>query len=260
MTVFSVFNMSGGVGKTTLTMNLAYELKTRGLRTLAVDMDPQASLTTFFGLDPYELNQTIHNSLMNSEPLPVESSEWCDLVPSNLHLAQAELSLTAELRREYRLSDALNKVASQYDVIIIDGPPSLGLLSVNCLVAADYLLVPLATNYKAVEATMGLLRVSIEIAGKVNPSLKVLGLVPTMYDKRTTGSRRAKEAIDEIADQLKLPMFDGMQVFEPIPLRIAISDAQEAHQPLAVYDAKNDGLLPIKKIADVIVKRAEVAV
>ena len=260
MTVFSVFNMSGGVGKTTLTMNLAYELKTRGISTLAVDMDPQASLTTFFGLDAYELPKTIHSSLMDSEPLPIESSAWSDLVPANLKLTQAELSLTAELRREYRLADALSKVADKYEVIIIDGPPSLGLLSVNCLVAADYLVVPLATNYKAVEATMGLLRVSIEIAGKVNPKLKVLGLVPTMFDRRTSGSRRAKEAIDEIAKQLNLPMFEGMEVFSPIPLRTAISDAQEAHQPLSVYDSKNDGLEPMREIADAMASRVEVTV
>ena len=260
MAVFSVFNMSGGVGKTTLTMNLAYELNARGVKTLAVDMDPQASLTTFFGLDAYELPKTIHNSLMNSEPLPIESSEWCDLAPANLTLAQAELSLTAELRREYRLADALSKISDQYDAIIVDGPPSLGLLSVNCLVAADYLIVPLATNYKAVEATMGLLRVSIEIASKVNPGLKVLGLVPTMFDRRTSGARRAKEAIDDIAKQLQLPMFEGMQVFAPVPLRTAISDAQEAHQPLSVYDSKNDGLKAIRKIADVMASRVEVTV
>ncbi|MEO0646882.1 MAG: ParA family protein [Cyanobacteria bacterium J06650_10] len=260
MTVFSIFNMSGGVGKTTLTMNLSHELNTRGVKTLAVDMDPQASLTTFFGLDAYELPETIHNSLMDSEPLPIESSEWCDLAPANLTLAQAELSLTAELRREYRLADALSKVSDQYDAIIVDGPPSLGLLSVNCLVAADYLIVPLATNYKAVEATMGLLRVSIEIASKVNPGLKVLGLVPTMFDRRTSGARRAKEAIDDIAAQLQLPMFEGMQVFDPVPLRTAISDAQEAHQPLSVYDARNDGLKAIRKIADVMASRIEVTV
>lgn len=242
--------MSGGVGKTTLTMNISHHLSELGVSTLSIDMDPQASLTTFLGFNPFELEQTIYQSLMSSDvPLSIEKSKWHSFVPANLHLAQAELLLTAEFRREYRLADALKRVSERYEAVVIDGPPSLGLLSINCLVAADYLIVPLSTNYKAVEATMGLLRVSIELAQKVNPELKVLGLVPTMFDKRTSSSQRAKDAIHEIAKQLTLPIFDGLQVFDPVPMRTAISDAQEAHKPLAAFDSKNDSLKVMKKIA-----------
>ena len=259
-TVVAFFNMSGGVGKTTLTMNISHLLGEQHVNTLAIDMDPQASLTTFFGLDAYGLEATIFDSLMNRAPLPIDSTHWCDLVPANLQLAQAELLLAGELRREYRLRDTLEQAHNKYDVIVIDGPPSLGLLSINCLVAADFLLVPLSTNYKAVEATMGLLRVSIELAQKVNPDLRVLGLIPTMYDKRTSGSRRANDAIHEIAAQLQLPMFDGMNVFDPVPVRTAVSDSQEAHQPLAQFDPKNDCLKVMRAISKAIAQQVEVTV
>lgn len=249
--------MSGGVGKTTLTMNISYLLNELGVKTLAIDMDPQASLTTFFGLNAFELEQTIYESLMSGTELPIDHCQWSDLVPANLHLGQAELFLTAELRREYRLRDALVQVEKDYDAIVIDGPPSLGLLSINCLVAADYLLVPLSTNYKAVEATMGLLRVSIGLAQKVNPTLRVIGLIPTMFDTRTSGSRRAKDAIHDIAKQLTLPIFEDLRVFDPVPMRTAISDAQESHQPLAVFDPRNDSLVVMREIAEVIAKEIE---
>ena len=252
--------MSGGVVKSTLTMNISHLLGEQRVNTLALDMDPQASLTTFFGLDSYSLKETIFDSLMGRTPLPIDSSQWCDLVPANLQLAQAELLLAGELRREYRLRDTLETVGNKYDVIVIDGPPSLGLLSINCLVAADFLLVPLSTNYKAVEATMGLLRVSIELAQKVNPDLRILGLIPTMYDKRTSGSRRANDAIHEIAAQLQLPMFEDMTVFDPMPVRTSISDAQEAHQPLAQFDPKNDCLKVMREISKTIAKHVEVTV
>lgn len=252
--IFAFFNMSGGVGKTTLTMNTSHLLQKSRVKTLAVDMDPQASLTTFFGLNSFELERTVYQSLMSGDELPINTSRWCGIVPSNLHLAQAELLLTAEFRREYRLRDALSNIQDEYDAILIDGPPSLGLLSINCLVAADYLLVPLSTNYKAVEATMGLLRVSIELAQKVNPELRVMGLIPTMFDTRTTGSRRAREAIDDIAKQLTLPIFEGLRVFDSIPMRTAISDAQEAHQPLSEFDPKNDSLKAMQSIVRAIKK------
>ena len=257
--VFAFFNMSGGVGKTTLTMNIAHHLSNLDVPTLAVDMDPQASLTTFLGANPFDLEQTIYQSLMSSDvPLPIEESNWYNFVPSNLHLAQAEMLLTAEFRREYRLADALNHISDSYEAVVIDGPPSLGLLSINCLVAANYLIVPLSTNYKAVEATMGLLRVSIELAQKVNPKLRVLGLVPTMFDTRTSSSRRAKEAIHDISKQLTMPIFDRLQVFDPVPMRTAISDAQEAHKPLAVFDSKNDGLKVMEEIAEAMKKEINV--
>ena len=244
--VISLFNMSGGVGKSTLTMNLGFHLSENlGKRVLLVDMDPQASLTTFTGLGPFELEKTVYHSLLHREPLPVlsETSLDCDLVPANIYLAQAELKLASELRREYKLKDALDKDAEGYDVVLIDCPPSLGLLSVNCLVAAQYLLIPIQTEYKSVEATINLLQTTYEIAQEINPTLKVAGAIPTMYDDRTSQARRALKTINEVFSMLKTnPSFAESVVFPAIPRRTDFANASAEHLPLAKYSARHPAL------------------
>lgn len=257
MKVFSIFNMSGGVGKSTLTMNLSYHLEQEiGLKTLAIDMDPQASLTTFMGLDPFAEETTILESLLQAMPLNIVSSEelWCDLAPSNIYLSQAELQLSALMRREYRLAEAIAKT-KDYDLVLIDCPPSLGLLSINCLVATDYLLVPTQTEYKSVEATTNLLQVTLDLNQQANGNLKVLGAIPTMYDERTTQGRRALEAIQFLFSEIKISerfgdCFTLSQVFDPIPRRTDFSNAQEQHLPLALYNSGHPALAPLRLIAN----------
>jgi len=246
--------MSGGVGKSTLTVNLGFHLAQTGKKVLLVDMDPQASLTTFLGFNPFDIESTIYKGLLSKElhPLNADSVE-CDLIPSNIYLAQAELKLASELKREYRLANALSKGSEHYDVVLIDCPPSLGLLSINCLVAADYLLIPIQTEYKSVEATINLLQTTYEIAQEVNPSLRVLGAIPTMYDERTSQSKRALQTIQEVFQSLQSnPNFKGSVVFEPIPRRTDFANATAAHLPLAKYSPKHPALAPINSIAKMI--------
>lgn len=243
--------MSGGVGKSTLTMNLGYHLaEDFKKRVLLVDMDPQASLTTFMGLSPFELEKTIYHSLLHREPPPIiDNLLKCALVPSSIFLAQAELQLSSELRREYKLADALSKVRENYDIILLDCPPSLGLLSVNCLVAATHLLIPIQTEYKSVEATINLLQTTYEIAQEVNPSLLVVGTVPTMYDGRTSQARRALQTIQEVFWSLRgNSSFRDTIVFPPIPRRTDFANAAAEHQPLVKYAPRHKALEPLRAI------------
>lgn len=250
--VIAIFNMSGGVGKSTLCMNLGYHLsQDLNSRVLLVDMDPQASLSTFVGLSPFELENTVYQSLLQRKELPILSNIiGCSLVPANIYLAQAELQLASELRREYRLKEALDQVEDNYDVILIDCPPSLGLLSVNCLVAANHLVIPIQTEYKSVEATINLLQTTYEIAQQVNPELKVAGAVPTMYDERTSQSRRALQTIEEVFESLRSnASFAETIVFPPIPRRTDFANATSEHLPLAQFSHKHPAIQPLLILA-----------
>ncbi len=253
--IIALFNMSGGVGKSTLTMNLGFHLAApKDKRVLLVDMDPQASLTTFMGLGPFDLKQTIYDSLLKRIPLPViPNLLGCDLAPANIFLSQGELQLASELRREYRLAETLAKVSHDYDVMLIDCPPSLGLLSVNCLVAAQYLLIPIQTEYKSVEATINLLQTTHEIAQAVNPGLQVAGAIPTMYDERTSQARRALQTITEVFVSLRASKsFAETVIFPPIPRRTDFANATAEHLPLAQYAPRHPALEPLETIAQAI--------
>ncbi|MEP1075216.1 ParA family protein [Leptolyngbya sp. PL-A3] len=251
----ALFNMSGGVGKTTLTMNFGFHLVDRfKKRVLLVDLDPQASLTTFMGQSPFDLHKTLCDSLLHYEPLPIIPDIFgCDLLPANLTLAQAELKLSSELRREYRLHDVLESAKKSYDIILIDSPPSLGLLSVNCLVAAQYLLIPIQTEYKSVEATINLLQTTYEIAQQVNRTLKVAGAIPTMYDERTSQAKRALQTIEELFASLqKKQSFAQTTVFPPIPRRTDFAKATAHNLPLAKLTPRHPAVEQLEEIAAVI--------
>lgn len=264
MKIFSLFNMSGGVGKSTLTMNLAFHLQQElGLKTLVIDMDPQASLTTFMGLDPFESRTSLLESLIQGVPLSIVHSPglWCDLVPANIYLSQAELQLSALMRREYRLSEAVSRTVG-YDVVLIDCPPSLGMLSINCLVATDFLIIPAQTEYKSIEATTNLLQVTLDLSRQANGTLQVFGAIPTLYDERTNQARRALEAITLLFEQMKDSAqfggcFQGSQVFKPIPRRVDFSNAQEQHLPLALYAPHHTALEPLREVSQGIAAQAK---
>lgn len=257
--VIALFNMSGGVGKSTLTMNLAHHFQAAGKRVLMVDMDPQASLTTFLGLNPFEMESTIYQGLVTQHsPAVINDVLGCSLIPANIYLSHAELELAAVLRREYRLEQVISKVSNQYDLILIDCPPSLGLLSINCLVAANYLVIPIQTEYKSVEATINLLQTTYEIAQQINQELQVIGAVPTMYDERTSQSRRALQTITEVFDQLKgtSASFKDTIVFPPVPRRTDFANATSEHLPLAAYAPKHPAVEILATIAETLSKIA----
>lgn len=239
----ALFNQSGGVGKSTLTMNLGYALSQRGQKVLLVDMDPQASLTTFMGIDPVELSKTIYESVVGDEPIPIHHNiHGCDVVPANINLAAAELELVSAMMRELRLKDALKPARDNYDLILIDCPPSLGLLSVLSLVASTHVLVPIQTQFKSFQGTELLLNTVVRLRKKANPELKFAGFVPTMFDSRTAQETRTEKAIQ---DQLS-PL---AEVYAPIPRSIAFADASENRLPLALYNRRHPALPIIDSIA-----------
>lgn len=241
--IIALFNHSGGVGKTTLTMNLGYHLAQRHHRVLLVDMDPQASLTTFMGLDPVDLTKTVYSAVVGEEPLPIHSKiHGVDIAPSNINLSAAELELVSVLMREMRLKEAMSPVADDYDFILIDCPPSLGILSIISLVAATHVLVPIQTQFKAFQGTDLLLNTVAGLRSKANRKLALAGFIPTMYDGRTAQESRTFKAI---LDQLS-PL---ATVYEPVPRSIAFADASEARLPLAMSKRKHPAVAVMEKIA-----------
>jgi chromosome partitioning protein len=242
--IIALFNQSGGVAKTTLTQNLGYHLsQKKKRRVLLVDMDPQASLTTFMGLEPDELTESVHSSIIDSKPLPIHSQlHGMSLVPADINLAASEMQLASAISREYRLKNALAKVADDYDTILIDCPPSLGLLSIISLTAATHILVPIQCQFKSFKGTELLLNTVAQIHQNTNPSLQVAGFIPTMFDSRTAQESRTVKAIQEQLSSIAT-------VFSPIPKSIAFADASERRVPLALFDKNHPAVSVLNKIA-----------
>lgn len=245
--IIALFNQSGGVGKTTLTMNLGYQLAKRNRRVLLVDMDPQASLTTFMGIDTVEEVKTVYEAVVGDEPLPIHHSlHGMDIAPSNINLSAAELELVSALMREMRLKEALSPITKDYDFILIDCPPSLGILSVISLVAATSVLVPIQTQFKSFQGTDLLLKTVAGLRSKANRSLAIAGFIPTLYDGRTAQETRTLKAIQEQLSPVAT-------VFKPVPRTIVFADASEARLPLAISHPKH----PAVGVMETIVKDLE---
>ncbi|BAY42414.1 cobyrinic acid a,c-diamide synthase (plasmid) [Nostoc sp. NIES-2111] len=241
--IIAVFNQAGGVAKTTLTQNLGYQIAQLGRSVLLIDIDPQASLTIFMGLVPRDLEQTVNNAIVDELPLPIhEGIHGMDLAPSNISLATAEMQLVNASMRDFRLREAIEPIQDNYDFILIDCPPSLGLLSYISLVAATHVLVPLETHFKAFEGTGELLKTVATVRNKPNRKLQIAGFVPTKYDARNSQDTRTLAAITE-------QLANAGTVFPPIPRSTAFVDASEERMPLAVYDPKHPSVQILKKIA-----------
>lgn len=241
--IIALFNQSGGVGKTTLTMNIGYHLAERGRRVLLVDMDPQGSLTAFMGLEPMNLEKTVYDAVIQQEPLSLHQGlHGMDLAPSSIQLSRAEMELAAALMREQRLKQALSPLIQNYDFILLDCPPSLGILSVMSLVAATHVLIPIQTEFKALKGTELLIKTILEIVQIANQSLKIAGLVPTMF-ARTIQANQSLESIKQIAGQVG-PMM------ATIPRKTDFANASQERLPLAVYAPQNDAINALKEIAE----------
>ncbi len=249
--IIALFNQSGGVGKTTLTMNVGYHLAQRKHRVLLVDIDPQSSLTLFMGKNPFKIEHSIYDAVVHEKELPILSNiHGMDLVPSHIILSKAEMELASAIRREDRLSYALESQQDNYDFILVDCPPSLGILSIMCLVAATHLLIPIQTEYKAIEGTMFLLRTVMEIVQKANRKLKIAGVVPTMYDARTSQGTKALEYIQSAFTELQQhKIFKDSTIYPPIPRRTDFADASKSHEPLAIYAPKHSVLKQLNDLA-----------
>ena len=230
----AIVNQKGGVGKTTTCVNLAAALKNLGCRVLVCDFDPQANTTSGFGVDK-TVSPNIYDVLLNGSETPkaVQSTPYGDVIPSNKALAGATVEMIALEHREYRLKDALDTVSDNYDYVFIDCPPSLELLTLDALCAADTLLVPVQCEYYALEGLSDLLY-TVRLAKKsLNPGLSLEGVVLTMFDGRTNLSL-------QVAEEVKRH-FPGKVYASVIPRNVRLSEAPSHGKPICAYDPLSRG-------------------
>ncbi len=235
--VIAVSNQKGGVGKTTTAVNLSACLAYKGKKVLVVDCDPQGNATSGFGTDKDEIKSSIYDCLADSEKTyeAVMRTKYgnLSLIPSSPELSAAEIELASEERREYILKEALDKVKDDYDFVIIDSPPALGMLSINIMTAADSVIVPIQCEYYALEGLTQLINSIRNIKKHSNPRLEIEGIIATMYDSRTNLSA---QVLDEVKKYFPDKVYDTV-----IPRNIRLSEAPSFGEPIIRYDITSKG-------------------
>lgn len=250
--VLAVINQKGGVGKSTTAVNLSAALGERGFKVLLVDLDPQGNSSSGLGFDKTNCEVCSYDCLLNDE---IQTSStvvevatknvW--LIPATIKLAGAEAELVQEIARESRLEEALKEIDGQFDFVLIDCPPSLGLLTVNALTAANQLIIPIQCEFYALEGLSKILDSTNMVKKRLNRNLDIFGVVITMFDKRTSLAR-------QVADEVK--NFFGEKVFETkIPRTVRISEAPGFGQPITEYDPNGKGALAYRELAKEVITR-----
>lgn len=243
--VLAIANQKGGVGKTTTTVNLGASLAELGHRVLIVDLDPQGNATTGLGINYRVLDSTMYDVMLSGLPIDdcIEPTEVKGLfvAPASLDLAGAEVELVAAFNRESKLARTLDEVADQYEYILIDCPPSLGLLTVNGLVAATEVMVPIQCEYYALEGLAQLTRNIELIRDNLNPSLHIAHIVMVMYDNRT---KLAEQVVGEVRDH-----FGSIVCRNMIPRNVKLSEAPSFGQPITTYASSSRGAVAYRELA-----------
>jgi chromosome partitioning protein len=249
--VIAVSNQKGGVGKTTSTINIAACLAAGEKRVLVVDLDPQANAGSGLGIYPPDFDTSMYNVLVDEVPLKNAilhtELKYLDIAPSVQDLVGAEVELVSAIGREVRLKEALEKVQDNYDFILIDCPPALGILTVNALTAADSVLIPLQCEYYAMEGLSQLLKTISLIKKRLNPGLEREGILLTMYDRRNNLSHQVEQDIRS---------HFGDEVFQVvIPRNVKLSEAPSHGKPVILYDINSTGATAYMEVARLLIRR-----
>ena len=243
--VLAVANQKGGVGKSTTAINLGAYLAMEGKRILVVDLDPQSNATSGLGISTDSVNKNIYEVLVNNVPMNEiivnTSTDGLYLAPSSLKLAGAEVELVSMFSREDRLRRGLEPIKHDYDMILVDCPPSLGLLTVNALAAADQVLIPIQCEYYALEGLVLLLRTIEKIKVHLNPDLHIGGIILTMHDTRT---KISSQVMEEVRRQYPHETF-----YTVIPRNVRLSEAPSYGKPISEYDPKSKGAIAYRDLA-----------
>jgi chromosome partitioning protein len=249
--IIAIANQKGGVGKTTTAINLSACLAEAGQRVLAVDIDPQGNTTSGFGLDKAQISDTIYEVLLREkdikEVICKDVVDHLDIVASNVNLAGAEIDLIDIENREYVLKESIAEIRSNYDYIILDCPPSLSMLTVNAMTAADTVLVPIQCEYYALEGLTQLMHTINLVKKKLNPQLELEGVVFTMYDSRTNLSL---QVVENVKDNLKENIYKTI-----IPRNIRLAEAPSHGMPINLYDPKSTGAESYRLLAEEVMGR-----
>ena len=249
--VMAIINQKGGVGKSTTAINLSAALGELGKQVLLVDLDPQRNSSSGLGIEKSQVHNCVYDVLLNDvaieDVIIPDVGEGLDLVPATINLAGAEVELVSEMARENRLKDAVGSLRGKYDYVFIDCPPSLGLLTVNALVAADKLLIPIQCEFYALEGVTKLLDSMKRVKTRLNPTLDIFGVLLTMYDGRTTLSR---QVVEEVRSYFGKTVFTTL-----IPRTVKLSEAPSFGQPITQYDPSGKGAQSYVNLAKEVVQR-----